>query len=373
MAEVLLILLVTGVALGLPGVVLVLKNMSMVSDALSHTILLGIVLAYFVTRDLNSPILVFGAAAFGVFTVFCIERLSGKAKLSADAATGLVFPLFFSVGVLLISRFAGGAHLDLDNVIMGDVVFAPFNRVTILGVSVPKALVGMSFTLIVNLAFLLIFYKEIKLHCFDPELSRLTRLWPGALTQVFIFLLSLSAVTAFEVVGAVLVIAFLVIPAATAMLMTKRFSRMLLVTAALSAAYAFIGYRLAMRLNVSIAGMCAVTAGLGFFLVFFQRRDGYAAKWIRRKIWAKKLQDQAFLLHVFHHRGSSEEGYELGFDTLHAHLNWPETKVSRVEKKLRAAGLLCRDDQSGVYSLTELGAARCRELIESYGLVSWKL
>lgn len=125
MFEVWLILLLTALALGLPGLILVLKNMAMTADALSHTILLGIVLAYFVTKDLNSPFLIVSAAFFGLLTIAVIERLSRHKGLREDAATGLVFPLFFSLAVLLISRFGKGAHLDLDNVIMGEVVFTP--------------------------------------------------------------------------------------------------------------------------------------------------------------------------------------------------------------------------------------------------------
>lgn len=108
MFEVWLILLLTALALGLPGLILVLKNMAMTADALSHTILLGIVLAYFVTKDLNSPFLIVSAAFFGLLTIAVIERLSRHKGLREDAATGLVFPLFFSLAVLLISRFGKG-------------------------------------------------------------------------------------------------------------------------------------------------------------------------------------------------------------------------------------------------------------------------
>lgn len=363
MKEVLLILLLSALALSLPGVMLVLRNMAMTADALSHTILLGIVLAYFATHELNSPLLLPAAALFGLFTVLVINKLTEKGKLTEDAATGLVFPLFFSLAVLLISRYGQGAHLDLDNVIMGDVVFAPFNQIEIFGLRLPKAVFTMGLTLFLNLLFIIIFYKEIKLFCFDPEMAKLNKLWPEVLTQLFIFLLSFSAVTAFDVLGAVLVIAFLVIPAATALLVSRRFLQALFLTGLLALIYTAGGLALALRFNVSIAGMCAAVMGAGFFIVFFFRREGFAAGRIRRRRVAKRLRREAFLLHVYNHEGRAEASYELGLETLPMHLNWPERKVRRLAEQLIAQGLLRVDRGKQVYALTESGAEKCREIV----------
>ena len=109
--QILLTLLILAVACALIGCFLVLRTLSMVTDALSHTILLGIVLAYLMTKDLNSPALFFGAGLFGVFTVYCIELLSATKQVKNNDAVGIIFPLFFSLAVILISTFARDVHL----------------------------------------------------------------------------------------------------------------------------------------------------------------------------------------------------------------------------------------------------------------------
>ncbi|MEA2510996.1 MAG: manganese/zinc/iron transport system permease protein, partial [Thermomicrobiales bacterium] len=124
--EIQLIAAVTAAACALPGVFLVLRRMAMMSDAISHSILLGIVLAFFATENLNSPLLVVGAALTGVATVSLVEVLNRTGLVREDAAIGLVFPLLFSVGVILVSRYAGSVHLDIDAVLLGELAFAPF-------------------------------------------------------------------------------------------------------------------------------------------------------------------------------------------------------------------------------------------------------
>jgi manganese/zinc/iron transport system permease protein len=124
---------VVAVACALPGVFLVLRRMAMMADAISHTVLLGIVLVFFLTRDLNSPLLIVGAAATGVVTVSLVELLNRTRLVKEDAAIGLIFPALFSIAIILISRFAGDVHLDTDAVLLGELAFAPFERVELAG------------------------------------------------------------------------------------------------------------------------------------------------------------------------------------------------------------------------------------------------
>lgn len=226
----------------------------------------------------------------------------------------------------------------------------------------------MALMLVLNIAFILLFYKELKLMCFDGDFARLSALSPPFLTQAFIFLLSLSAVSAFEVVGAVLVIAFLVIPAASALLLSKRFGRALLLTAALAALYGSLGFAAALKLNVSVPGMCAFIAGLGFFAARLISGNAAPAAYLRRKLRAKALRREAFLFHVYNHEGSEEERYELGFKTIHKHLNWSPGRLAREASRLESKGLLCRDEAEGLWRLSEAGEAFCRRRIAAYGL-----
>ena len=115
--EIQLIAILTAVACALPGVFLVLRRMAMMSDAISHTVLLGIVLGFFLVGDLASPLLIFGAALMGVVTVSLVALLERTRLVKEDAAIGLVFPALFSIAVILISRYAGNVHLDVDAVL----------------------------------------------------------------------------------------------------------------------------------------------------------------------------------------------------------------------------------------------------------------
>ena len=116
--EIQIIAVLVAVACALPGVFLVLRQLAMMSDAISHAILPGIVIAFLLTEDLSSPLLILGAAAAGVATVALVELLRKTGLLKEDAAIGIVFPALFSVGVILIARFAGDVHLDVDAVLL---------------------------------------------------------------------------------------------------------------------------------------------------------------------------------------------------------------------------------------------------------------
>jgi manganese/zinc/iron transport system permease protein len=126
--EIQLVAVVVAVACSLPGVFLVLRRMALMSDAITHTVLLGIVLAFFLTHNIASPLLVLGAAAMGVITVALVELLLKTRLVREDASIGLVFPALFSIAVILISRYAGSVHLDTDAVLLGEIAFAPFRR-----------------------------------------------------------------------------------------------------------------------------------------------------------------------------------------------------------------------------------------------------
>ena len=138
--EIQLIAIMVASACSILGTFLVLKSMAMVSDAITHTILLGIVVAFFMVHDLNSPLLIVGAGIVGVMTVYLVELLNSTRLVKEDSAIGVIFPLLFSIAVILLSKFAQNVHLDVDSVLLGELAFAPFNRVAIFGLSIPKGL-----------------------------------------------------------------------------------------------------------------------------------------------------------------------------------------------------------------------------------------
>jgi manganese/zinc/iron transport system permease protein len=265
--EIQIIAALVAMACSLPGVFLILRKMVMMSDAIGHAILPGIVIAFLLTGTLNSPWLILGAALSGMATVVLVEMVRNTGLLKEDAAIGIVFPALFSIGVVLIARFAGDVHLDVDAVLLGELAFAPFDRVVLFGQDVPKALVVMGMILFVNAVFITLFYKELKISTFDAALAGSLGFAPAVLHYILMGLVSITAVGAFDAVGSILVVALMVAPPAAAYLITHRLGFMLIWSALLGCASAVGGYWMARMLDASIAGSMATAAGLAFALV----------------------------------------------------------------------------------------------------------
>lgn len=283
MIEVILVLLITALATSLLGVFLVLKNGAMTTDAISHTILLGIVLAFFATNDLRSPLLIIGATIVGLITVYLIELATQSRLMKQDAAIGVIFTGLFAVAVILVSRFANNIHLDIDIVLMGQVLFAPLNRMDILGLSLPVAFVQLSVILFITIAFVMLFYKELKVTSFDPVYATVAGFSTTILYYALMSLVSVTAVTAFDAVGSILVISFFVAPAATSYLLVKRLSHMIYLSLAVATFNSVVGGVIGYYSDLSIAGSVATLSTLVFLVAFLYK---HMKKSNRRKRFA---------------------------------------------------------------------------------------
>lgn len=250
------------------GCYLILRKMAMVGDAISHAVLPGIVIAFLISGSRDSATMLVGAGLIGIVTTFLIEFLHKKARLQTDASIGVTFTWLFAVGVVLISLFAGKVDLDQDCVLYGEIAYVPLDlwingNGLIMG---PRALyiVGAIFTLI--LAFVIVGYKELFLTTFDPAYASAI----GISTTLWHYLLmgavSATTVASFEQVGAILVVALLIAPAATAYLITDNFKRMLLLACAVGVLSSITGYYLAVWVDGSIAGAIATMTGIFFGL-----------------------------------------------------------------------------------------------------------
>ena len=201
-AQILLIAIFMSAACALPGNFLVLRRMSMLTDAISHTVLLGIVLAFLAVGSLDSPFLIIGASLMGVLTVWLIELLYQSRLVASDSAIGLIFPLLFSIAVILVTRYAGNVHLDTDCILLGELAFAPFDRLIINGMDLgAKGLYTGGAVLILSIAVISLFYKEIKLATFDPVLAGVLGFSPAVIHYGLMSLVSLVAVTSFQSIG----------------------------------------------------------------------------------------------------------------------------------------------------------------------------
>lgn len=355
--EIQIIAVIVAVACALPGVFLVLRKMSMMSDSITHTILLGIVLAFFATHDLSSPFLILSAALMGVATVWLTETLSRTRLLAEDASIGIVFPLLFSIAIILIARYAGSVHLDTDSVLLGELAFAPFDRMVVAGVDIgAKAIYTTGVLLLLNLVVIIVFFKELKIVTFDPILAAILGFLPRLVHYGLMTLVSLTTVGAFQAVGSILVVAFMIGPPVTAYLLTDDLKRMLVLSGAIGAANGILGYQLAALLDVSIAGSMAVMTGIVFLVVFiFAPHRGLVSTLCRRRSQKMQFAKMTFLFHLFNHEGSEDESREAGIDTILTHLHWSASFTKDIMGRLQSEG--CIEFADGVVKLTDRGRA----------------
>ena len=332
--EILLTAVVVSSACALLGVFLVLKSMAMISDAITHTILLGIVIAFFIVHDLNSPFLIIGASITGVITVYLIDTLNSTKLVKEDSAIGIIFPFLFSIAVILISRFAGNIHLDIDSVLLGELAFVPFNRIDVLGYSIPKGLLSTSVILIINLCFITIFFKELKLVTFDKILAAGLGFYPVALNYIFITLVSVTVVGSFETAGSVLIIAFMIGPAVTAYLLCDRLHTMILISIFTGILSSFLGFYISMYFDVSIAGTIAAVIGIIFLLVLsFSPKKGIIMNILNKRKQKIKFAVISMLIHLHNHKNRDEKE-ECDIKTIENHLNWDKKFLQKIIEKV---------------------------------------
>jgi manganese/zinc/iron transport system permease protein len=268
-------------ACGLLGSYLMLRKMAMVGDAISHAVLPGIVLAFLIAGSRESVLMVMAAAATGLLATILIEFLHTKVRLQSDASIGISFTALFAIGVILISLYAGQVDLDQECVLYGEIAYVPIDlwitgSGTVMG---PRVLYTSGIAMLVVIAFIALFYKELKISTFDPEFSRVAGIRHHLVHYLLMGLVSLVTVTSFEAVGAILVVAFMVAAPATAYLLTDRLSHLLLYTIAIGILNAIGGYYMAYALDSSIAGAMASTAGITFAIVFlFSPRTHFSSR-----------------------------------------------------------------------------------------------
>lgn len=432
------------------GTFLLLRKMALTSDAISHTVLLGIVGAFFVLiwfgqdPSLSSPWLLIGATIAGVATVVLTEIVQRSGLVKSDAALGLVFPLLFAIAVILISRFAEDVHLDTDAVLVGeigiawantnsycleacdDIIITPDDPRAEVGracvncsrgginprdpeaifeetcsncgtytaaqawrerlidapptlVFWPQAITLMGVITLLNLLFVGLFYKELKLAAFDEALAKALGFRPAALSYALMTLVSLTAVGAFDAVGSILVVAFFVIPPAIAYLLTNRLWLMLLISPiagiiSVQMGYGFargdfilpnslnnllaglnaLGASLIPEWNVSISASIVIVMFLLFLLVWIvSPQYGLIALVFRRAQQRRHFADEMLLAHICHHQGEPEEATELAINTLHEHLGWTPGRVRASLQRTRLRGWV--QIQDGIALLTARG------------------
>jgi manganese/zinc/iron transport system permease protein len=278
---------ICAVACALPGCFLVLRRMSMMGDAISHAVLPGLALAFLISGSRTSPAMFVGAAVAGVLTAVFTQWVSTFGKVDQGAAMGIVFTTLFAIGLLIIVQAADRVDLDPGCVLYGAIELAPLDvvaRVSVGGavLEIPRAAAVMGFVLLGNAALIALFYKEFRISAFDPGLAATLGLSPGFMHYLLMIMVAVTTVAAFEVVGSIIVIAMLVVPGATAFLLTRRLGWMLVLSALAAVLSAASGHALAIVVpdwfgfeGANTSGMMATAAGMIFVIAWlFSPRHG---------------------------------------------------------------------------------------------------
>ena len=249
------------------GCFLMLRKMAMVGDAISHAVLPGIVVAYLFTGSKAQLPVLIGAAITGLLTTFLIEFLNKKIRLQEDAAIGIVFTWLFALGVILISVFAGKIDLDQDCVLYGEIAYVGLE-----GNGISQEIWVMGAIFLIILAFVKLGYRQLFITTFDPAYAATVGISTALWHYLLMGLVSLTTVAAFDSVGSILVVSFLVIPAATAYLITHSLPKMMVIAILVGTVGSVLGYFLSSIIDSSIAASMSTVCAIEFVLVFAYTR-----------------------------------------------------------------------------------------------------
>ena len=255
----------------LVGTFLVLRRMAMLANALSHTILLGIVIAYLIFPVLTIPVLMVAALATGVVTTFLTEFLNRVVKLQEDASIGLIFSFLFALGILLLTFFSRNVHIGTE-LVMGNVDALQRGDIKIVGI-----ILG------VNALLFLFLYYGFKITTFDPHLARTFGFSPLFFNYLLMVQTSATTISAFRAVGVLMVLAFLVLPPLTARLLTHRLSTLLGLSAGIGLLASLIGVALSRHIltfwgvGLSTGGIVVIVLGL-FYLAAILLKQQFLAR-----------------------------------------------------------------------------------------------
>lgn len=254
--------ILVGISCSLVGVFLVLRRLAMLGDAISHSVLFGIVVAFLVTSSRDPLTMMIGAGCVGLLTAYLTNFLNVRGKLQEDASVGVTFTWLFALGVILISLFAGQVDIDQECVLFGEIAFVPFTRMMLFGIDFgPRAFFILLVVTLLDLAFVTIGFRSLKALSFDRVLSMTMGVRVTLWHYLLMSFVSITTVAAFESVGAILVVAMLVVPPNAAYLVARSLSEMVWLSVLFSIIASVSGYFLAAYFDASISAGIALMAG----------------------------------------------------------------------------------------------------------------
>lgn len=269
---------VVSAAAAVVGSLLVVRRMSLIGDAISHAVLPGIVVGVLLGGRPGGPLATAGAVVAALVTVWLAELLRSKGRLSEDAAAGVVFTTLFAAGVALLSAAASRVDADPGCVLYGMLELVPFDVVELAGVEIPRAFLTGVVVLVSLLVALWSTWRWQVATAFDTDAAAVVGIPARAMTVGLLCATAVVTVASFEAVGAVIVVAMLVVPAATAELLATTLVGLMLMATGLAVTAAGGGYLVAWQLETNAAGMIAAVLGVGYGVAILVSREGILAR-----------------------------------------------------------------------------------------------
>jgi len=357
------------------GNFLVLRQMSMMGDAISHAVLPGLAAGFLLTNNRASVTMFIGAAVVGILTALFTHWIHSLGKVDRGASMGVVFTTLFAVGLIMIVRAADHVDLDPGCVLYGAIELTPLDLINFVGVGVPRAAVVLSVVLLINTLFVLFFFKELKISSFDPTLATTLGINAQVMHYLLMTLVAVTTVASFESIGSILVIAMLIVPAAAAHLLTDRLLPMILVSVVVAALSAGLGHVAAITVpgwfgfvDTTTSGMMAVVAGLLFGLtVLFAPRHGLLSKAAHRAALGLRIvkEDALGLLYRLEELSAGEQS-AMAVSLLGQAKGVHPALARLALARLRAEGKVTRQDK--LFNLTAVGRTEAINLVRTHRL-----
>lgn len=253
---------------GLLGSFLMLRKQAMMADAISHAVLPGLVIAYFLSGSRDPLPMLIGASVIGLLAAYLIEAFASRFRIQEDAAIGVTYTWLFALGVVLISAFAGDLDIDQECVLFGEIAFVPFDIWFIGDVNMgPRALYITSLLVIVVSLFIVISYKGLLITSFAPDYADARGISSRKWHFLLMGLVALNTVLSFEMVGAILVVGLTILPPASAYLLVNRLQSLIWLSIVFGLIASVVGYFISVGLDVSISATIVSVAGIQFLIV----------------------------------------------------------------------------------------------------------
>lgn len=277
-------------ACALPGTFLLLRRMSMMGDAISHAVLPGLACAFIISGSRSSWWMFLGAATAGILTALFTQWITRFGKVERGAAMGIVFTTLFALGLILVEKNADHVDLDASCVLYGALEFTTLDLVTVYEndnsvLEIPRAALVIGGTFLFNILVIALFFKEFTLASFDHSLAETHGFRPMLMHYLLMTLVAITTVAAFEAVGSIIVIAMLIVPPATAYLLTRKLKVLIGMSLAIAALSAILGQFISLAIpqylklpETTSSGLMATASGFIFLLAWLFGPQGLIRK-----------------------------------------------------------------------------------------------